>query len=121
MEAQPALKNTRAASAQVLGVVIGPLAFGADLLLSIIFVQHSCSTGHHYVLHVISLVCLAVTIAGAFIAWNQYQQAREGSDDGGSPLDRSHFLGLLGTISCIFFAIVIIANAVPRFILSPCA
>jgi hypothetical protein len=120
VEVRTEVNSTRAAGAQIVGVLIGPLAFGADLLLSYMFVQHSCSTGHYYVLHVINLVCLAATIAGGFIAWDQYRNAREGSDDGGSALDRSHFLGLLGTASCIFFAVVILANTIPRLILSPC-
>jgi hypothetical protein len=114
------VNSSGAMSAQVIGVLIGPLAFGADLLLSYVMVHHACSTGHGYVLHAISIVCLVIVLGGAWMSWIQYQNAREGSDDGGSPLDRSHFLGLLGFASSVFFAVVIIANAVPRFILSPC-
>lgn len=114
------VNSSGAMSAQVIGVLIGPLAFGADLLLSYIMVQHACSTGHGYVLHAISIVCFLIVLGGAWMSWQQYQNAREGNDEGGSPLDRSHFLGLLGAVSSLFFAVVIIANAVPRFILSPC-
>ena len=113
-------RNMRAATAQMAGLVLAPLAFGADLLISYMLVQHSCSTGHYYVLHVISAVCFLVALGGAFIAWQQYQLAKGGSDEGGTPLDRSHFLGLLGTCFSLFIALVIIANAVPRFFLSPC-
>jgi len=115
-----AVNSRSAMSAQVIGLLIGPLAFGADLLLSYALVPHACSTGHFYVLHAISIVCFVIVLGGAWMSWQQYQNAREGSDDGGSPLDRSHFLGLLGLASSLFFAVVIIANAVPRFILSPC-
>ena len=120
MESHPELESSRAKSAQVIGLLIGPLAFGADLLFSYMMVQHSCSTGHFYVLHVTTAVCLLIVLGGAWMSWQQYNDARAGNDDGGSPLDRSHFLGLLGTVSSLFFAVVIIANAVPRFILSPC-
>jgi len=113
--------NSRSAvSAQVLGLLIGPLAWGADLLLSYMLVHHSCSTGHSYVLHAISVVCLVIVLGGAWMSWMQYQNAKEGNDSGGSPLDRAHFLGLLGLASSVFFAVVIIANAVPRWVLSPC-
>jgi hypothetical protein len=54
------------------------------------------------------------------MSWRLYQDVREGSDDGGTPFDRSHFLHLLGFVSSIWFLVVIIANAVPRWILSPC-
>jgi len=113
--------NSRGAtSAQVIGVLIGPIAFGVDLLLSYMLVEHSCSTGHFYVLHVISVVCFLVVLAGAWMSWQQYQPVRDANDSGGSPRDRTHFLALLGTISSLFFAVVIIATAVPRWILSPC-
>ena len=120
MENYSELRSSRAQTAQVIGLLIGPLAFGADLLLSYILVQHACSTGHFYVMHAISVVCFLIVLAGAWMSWQQYQYASQGSDDGGSPLDRTHFLGLLGTASSLFFAVVIIANAVPRFLLSPC-
>jgi len=111
----------RTASAQqVIGVVIGPLAWAADLLISYSLVYHACSTGHEYILHVVSAICFVVVIAGAVMSWVQFQQFRDGSDDGGSPFDRSHFLALFGLLSSIGFAIVIIASAVPRWIFSPC-
>jgi len=120
VEDYPELRSSRAQTAQVTGLLIGPLAFGADLLLSYMLVEHSCSTGHFYVMHVISVVCFLIVLGGAWMSWQQYQRARGGSNDGGSPLDRSNFLGLLGTLSSLFFAVVIIANALPRFVLSPC-
>lgn len=108
------------AAPQILGVVIGPLAWGADLLISYAVVQHSCSTGHYYVLHLISAICFAIAIAGALMSWRYYTGVRAANDEGGSPFDRSHFLNLLGVVSSVGFAIVIIAGALPRWILSPC-
>ena len=114
------LSNRRSTAAQVIGVIIGPIVFGADLLLSYSLVQHSCSTGHFYVLHLITVVCVAIVLGGAWMSWRQYQLAREGNDEGGSVLDRSHFLALLGVLASLFFVLVILANAVPKWILSPC-
>jgi hypothetical protein len=114
------VNSKSAISAQMMGLIIGPLAFGADLLLSYMLVHHACSTGHGYVLHAISIVCFVIVLGAAWMSWNQYEAAKDGNDSGGSPLDRAHFLGLLGFAMNIFVAVVIIANAVPRFILSPC-
>jgi len=105
---------------QVIGLVIGPLAWGTDQIVTYALVQHTCSTGHHYVLHVMTAVFFVVAIAGALMSWRQYSQFRAGNDEGGSPFDRSHFLALLGVLSSLGFAVVIVANAVPRWILSPC-
>ena len=44
-------------------LIAGFVAWGIDLGLSYMLEQHSCSTGHHYVLHVISIVCLAVALS----------------------------------------------------------
>lgn len=110
----------KATAPQMIGVIIGPLAFGADLLISYALVQHACSTGHHYVLHLISVICLLIALSGAWLSSLQYQAVRDADDEGGSPLDRAHFLALLGIASSLWFAVVIIANAVPRFILTPC-
>lgn len=118
-------ENTQAKAAtapapQIVGVIIGPLAFGADLLVSYALVQHACSTGHHYVLHLVSVICLLIALSGAWLSLRQYQAVRSANDEGGSPFDRAHFVALLGMASSLWFAVVIIANAVPRYILSPC-
>jgi hypothetical protein len=34
----------------------GPLAWAIDLGFSYVMAQHACSTGHYYVLHVITVV-----------------------------------------------------------------
>jgi hypothetical protein len=101
-------------------LLIGPLSWAADLGIGYANVYHACSTGHYYVLHVISLITLIVALSGAFVGWQEFQKVRDGSDEGGTPLDRAHFMALLGIAASIGFALVIIATAVPRFVLSPC-
>jgi hypothetical protein len=110
----------RAPAPQIFGVLIGPLTFGADLVISYALVQHACSTGHHYVLHLVTVICFVVTLSGAWLSWRQYQGVSNANDEGGSPFDRAHFFALVGIASSLWFAVVIIANALPRFILSPC-
>jgi hypothetical protein len=112
--------SARSPLPQFYALLIGPIAWAADLGFSYMSVYHACSTGHFYVLHVISLIALVIALTGAFVGWQEFQAVREGTDEGGTPLDRSHFMALLGIASSIGFAVVIIASAVPRFILSPC-
>ena len=107
-------------ASQVFGVVLPPLAFGADLIISYSLVQHACSTGHHYILHVVTLIALIVALFSGFLSWRQYLLAREANDEGGSPLDRAHFLALMGMLTSLAFTVAIIANAVPRWVLHPC-
>ncbi len=105
---------------QFYALLIGPLSWAADLGLSYANVYHACSTGHRYVLHAITVATLLLALTGAFVGWLEYQAVREGTDDGGSPLDRAHFLALLGIASSLGFAVVIIATAVPKLVFSPC-
>jgi hypothetical protein len=105
---------------QFYALLIGPLSWAADLGLSYAAVYHACSTGHHYVLHIISVVTFFFCLTGAYVAWQEFQAVRDANDEGGSPFDRAHFLALLGIAASLGFAMVIIATAVPKFVFSPC-
>jgi hypothetical protein len=99
----------------------GPLAWAADLGFSYVLTQHSCSTGHHYVLHVITIVCALIAVSGFVAGWSAYSTIPgEATKDGERPLDRTYFQVLFGIVFSLSFTVVIIAGAVPRWILSPC-
>jgi hypothetical protein len=103
-------------------LIAGFVAWGTDLGFSYILEQHSCSTGHHYVLHVISVVCFVVALSGFLTGVADFKQLprNQVAEEGGRPLDRAYFQALLGMVFSLSFALVIIAGAVPRWILSPC-
>jgi hypothetical protein len=102
-------------------LIAGFAAWAADLGLSYMLEQHSCSTGHRYLLHVISAVCLAIAVSGFGTGLVEFRRfPGNSSEEGGSPFDRAHFQALLGMIFSLSFAVVIIAGWVPRWVLSPC-
>jgi len=102
-------------------LVAGFAAWAIDLGFSYVLEQHSCSTGHHYVLHVISIVCFVIALTGFATGWIEFRRfPATASEEGGSPFDRAHFQALLGMAFSLCFAVVILAGAVPRWILSPC-
>jgi hypothetical protein len=105
----------------VAGVLLGPFAWILDEGLSYSLEQHSCSTGHFYVLHVISAVALIIALGGAGIAWRQLSLVGTGSEEGGSIRDRSWWMARLGIALGIGFGVVIVALAVPKILLSPCS
>jgi hypothetical protein len=102
------------------GIAAGPVAWGCDLGISYAMTQHACSTGHYYVLHVITLIALAVALSGFFVALNTRRQLRSGDEKGGSTHDRAYFDTLVGIGFSAFFFVIIIAGAIPRWLLSPC-
>ena len=102
-------------------MIAGPLAWAVDLAFSYVLAQHSCSTGHHYVLHVITAVCFLIALSGFVTGVAEYRALpQEAREEGPRPIDRAHFQALFGIVFSLAFAMVIIAGAVPRWILSPC-
>jgi hypothetical protein len=102
-------------------LVAGFAAWAVDLGLSYMLEQHSCSSGHHYVLHVISVVCFAIALTGFGTGLVEFRRfPGTTSVEGGSHFDRAHFQALLGMAFSLSFAVVVIAGSVPRWILGPC-
>lgn len=102
-------------------MLAGPLAWAGDLSFSYVLAQHACSTGHHYVLHVITIVCFLTALTGLVAGFSVHSKVpKEAIDKGPRPMDRTHFQVLFGLVFSAAFAIVIIAGAVPRWILSAC-
>ena len=99
----------------------GFASWGTDLGLSYMLEQHSCSTGHHYVLHAIGIVCFLIALSGFGTGLVEFKRfPGTTSEEGGSPFDRAHFQALLGMALSLSFAVLVIAGSVPRWILSPC-
>jgi hypothetical protein len=99
----------------------GPFAWALDLALSYVLQQHSCSTGHVYVLHTISLVCFLIALSGIAAGLYAHERVPEDSaKDGRRPRDRAYFQVLFGIVFSSAFALAIIAEAVPRWLLSAC-
>jgi hypothetical protein len=102
-------------------LIAGFAAWAIDLGFSYVLEQHSCSTGHHYLMHVISIICFAIALTGFGTGLVEFRRfPGTTSEEGGSPFDRAHFQALLGMTFSLSFAIVVIAGWLPRWILSPC-
>ena len=99
----------------------GPWAWACDLGFSYLLAQHACSTGHHYVLHVITVVCSVIALSGFAAGWTAYSALpEEANEEGIRPIDLTHFQVLIGIVFSLAFTMVILAEAVPRWILNPC-
>ena len=121
MQHSETLRSGAGAAQLWFGILAGPLSWAFDEGVSYSLVPHACSTGHHYVLHVITIISLAIVIAGLFAARIAHLRIpAETSLDGGSTFDRSRFMAVLGMASNGGFILVVIAQAIPRFILGPC-
>ena len=73
-ETQPIVDTPRLEFAVWWGVAAGPVAWAFDLGFSYAVAPHACSTGHFYVLHIISLICFIVALTGFVLAFGTQRQ-----------------------------------------------
>ncbi len=102
-------------------VLSGPITWALDLGISYALVKWACGNRMQLVLHLISVVAILVIAFGAFVAWRCRERVPEASTlDGGSSADRSRFMAVLGLALNLLFFVVIVATAIPRFVIGPC-
>jgi hypothetical protein len=115
------LKSMPELSAQWFGVLGAPIAWVLDHSLSYSMTQHACSTGKFFELKLVSVVMIAVALLAMLFAWrNHVHSGTAVGNDARGALGRTNFMGMLGLLVSSLFTAVILANAVPRFILTPC-
>ena len=99
----------------------GFTAFALDLGVSYVLRQHVCTSSQKFELHLVTFICLAMALCGFTLGWIGFHNLpHDAEEEGGEPHDRAHFEALLGMGFSLAFALVIIALAVPRWILTVC-
>ncbi len=102
-------------------VLSGPVTWAVDLVTSYALVKWACGSHGTWLLHLVSVAALAILGGGAAAAWWCHVRLRdEATLEGGRSTDRSRFMALLGLVMNGLFLLVLVANAIPRFVLSPC-
>jgi hypothetical protein len=99
----------------------GPAAWIVYQGLGYVAVKPVCAGASSSVLWLITATALAIVGAGASTAWRYISRLRTAaSPDGGSVADRSHFLAVVAMAFNGLIALLIVAAAIPQFVLSPC-
>jgi hypothetical protein len=103
------------------GLLLAPLAWLLNISAGYALVPRACATGNHLPGHLVHLVCLLLALGGALVAWRLWQAigSRWPEDEGG-PAARSRFMAATGVLTSLLFALVIVAQWVPSFMISPC-
>jgi hypothetical protein len=103
------------------GILLGPIAWAIDFVLGYAVVHHECSTGAMRWLHVSSVVAVLVSLWAAYLGWDCKRRLPEDVPlHGGTTLARSRAMAIAAIGMGLWFTVIIIAGAVPRFLLSPC-
>ena len=101
-----------------LAMFAGPTAVALNIGAGYALVKWACGNGHTYVLTTIALCMLALSLCGAWVGWAA--AARAASTRGNPIADRSHFVASVGVGLSLLSALVIVMQAYPHFVLSPC-
>jgi hypothetical protein len=103
-------------------VLLAPITWLLQFQIRYSLVDWVCASHKTFVLHLVSLICLAIIIGGGVLSWTSWVRAGKKwpSDSAGGPEMRNLFLAMLGLLSSSMFALVTIAQAIPAFIINPC-
>lgn len=103
------------------GIFAGPIGFALDEVLSYAIVQHTCSTGYHWLLHSYTLLAIVLAVSGFAAALWCYRRLPESATTTGVMVEsRSRFMAIYGMAAGIAFTLVIIALSIPKWAMSPC-
>jgi len=116
------VESDRGSIAVWAGCVFAPLLWAAHLQLEYMLVPWLCTTGKHWVTHLITIVSLLLTAWCTFLCWREWRDVGKGepSSREGGERGRTRFAGLLGIMSGCLFFLLILGGHVPAFFLSPC-
>jgi len=101
-------------------LLLGPAAWAVDHVLSYAVTHHECSTGSKTWLLVSSVIAILVSLWGAFLGWEAQQRLPKEPLHEGTVFARSRAMAVGGMWTGFWFAVIVFAEAVPRFLLSPC-
>jgi hypothetical protein len=113
------------------GVIGAPMAWGVQLQIGYALVPWVCEHGHHYLLHLTTIVFALTSIVCGFVCYRYRnppghvgsESPRSPSHTGSEQEDvpgRTYFLAILGALSSGLFALVIIAQGIASFFIDPC-
>ena len=115
------LPDAREIAALWTGLLLPPAAFLLNLEVAYALVPVACSSGATLPVHLVHLGCLILALVGGVFArrcWRATGSTWSGEE--GGRLGRSRFMAGLGLLVSALFALVIVAQWIPSFLLSPC-
>jgi hypothetical protein len=104
-----------------IGLLLGPAAWFLQLEINYALVPWVCTSGNKSVLTIVSILCLLLTAAAGLLSVTSLKIVSSSKTPTVGSIARALFMARLGILMNSLFALVIIAQTIPNFILSPCA
>ena len=106
------------------GVLAGPVVWAALLETNYAMSYVACEQRHTWMLHLATVVAVALIGLAAFGLWRARPPGHDDAEPSIDPREtavmRSRFMVIGGLAFCAWFTLVILATAIPVFILPPC-
>ena len=103
------------------GMMGPPLAWAIGFSIDYGLVHLACAYQNMLPLHLVTLVTMAVVVAAGVVARREWRRAGGGEPtEAGGPIPRSRFMGMFGMLASAFFALLVLAQWVPKLFLNPC-
>jgi hypothetical protein len=104
-----------------IGILGGPIAWLLYLQVSYMLTPSACTAGNKNVLAIAMVVALIATLAITFVSWRAWHASGATSvTDEGGVLGRSRFMALSGLGISGLSVLLVVASAIPIFILEAC-
>ena len=102
------------------GVLLPPIAWLLHLSLAYAMSAVVCTPPVMWPFFVLSAAALAVAIAGGGIAWRVKRDAAGEPEHAPTSRARGMFMAVCGIMLSAVFALAIVAQTIPMFVLEPC-
>jgi hypothetical protein len=114
--------DERAPVAQWVGLGLAPAVFAAHLQIAYNLVPWACvRRGGEVWIHVVGVLSVVLALIGAIVAWRVWLSAgREVPGEDGGSLPRTRFIGAVGLGTSSMLTLLLFAQWVTAFFLSPC-
>jgi hypothetical protein len=118
---EPHVRERPSLAAQWTGVLLAPATFFAHLQGAYVLVPRACLYHAEVWLHVVGVASVVLAAAGTWVAWRVWSvTGRHASTEPAEPVARARFLGLSGFAISALFVLLLIAQWVAAFFISPC-
>ena len=103
------------------GLLAPPTAALLQQQISYALVPGLCWSGREWLLHLVSLLALAVALGAGLLSWRNFQAAgARWEDDGAGVLPRSRLMAAVGILISGHAALVVVAQWIAVFVYSTC-
>lgn len=113
--------DERAPVAQWVGMFLAPAVFAVHLEITYNVIPWACVRGGELWVHVVDVLALLLSLLGTVVAWRVWQRtSREAPSESGGSVSRTSFLGACGLGFGAIISLVLLAQWVASFFISPC-